>query len=62
MEKTLLSIEQMEEINSLLKQKAVEAGAETWQDRKEAQKVSCKFGDEGVCCRICSMVPCRITP
>ena len=38
MEKTLLSIEQMEEINSLLKQKAVEAGAETWQDRKEAQK------------------------
>ena len=44
MEKTLLSIEQMEEINSLLKQKAVEAGAETWQDRKEAQKVSCKFG------------------
>ena len=62
MEKTLLSIEQMEEINSLLKQKAVEAGAETWQDRKEAQKVSCKFGEEGVCCRICSMGPCRITP
>ncbi len=62
MENTILSVEQMEEISSLLKQKAVEAGAETWQDRKEAQKVSCKFGEEGVCCRICSMGPCRITP
>lgn len=62
MENTILSIEQMEEVNALLQQKAKEAGAETWQDRKEAQKISCKFGEEGVCCRICTMGPCRITP
>ncbi len=62
MENTIVSIEQMEEVNELLQQQAKKAGAETWQDRKEAQKIHCKFGEEGVCCRICSMGPCRITP
>ena len=31
-------------------------------DRYAAQKPQCKFGTEGVCCRICHMGPCRITP
>lgn len=26
------------------------------------QTPHCKFGEQGICCRICSMGPCRITP
>ncbi len=35
---------------------------ETVFDRAESQSVQCKFGTSGVCCRICHMGPCRITP
>ncbi len=35
---------------------------ETAWDRLEAMQPQCKFGSEGVCCRICSMGPCRIIP
>lgn len=31
-------------------------------DRFDAQKPHCSFGLAGVCCRICSMGPCRVTP
>lgn len=31
-------------------------------DRKEQQKAQCKFGELGICCRICEMGPCRINP
>ena len=31
-------------------------------DRYETQKNQCKFGKDGVCCKICYMGPCRITP
>ena len=31
-------------------------------DRADAQKNQCGFGKQGVCCRICHMGPCRITP
>jgi anaerobic carbon-monoxide dehydrogenase catalytic subunit len=31
-------------------------------DRLQTQKPQCKFGMEGVCCRLCHMGPCRITP
>ena len=31
-------------------------------DRFAAQKPQCKFGTEGICCKICHMGPCRITP
>ena len=41
------------------------AGARTiptvW-DRYQAQQPQCKFGKDGVCCRLCYMGPCRITP
>jgi len=35
---------------------------ETAWDRLDAMHPQCKFGSEGVCCRICSMGPCRIIP
>ncbi len=31
-------------------------------DRYQLQKPQCKFGTDGVCCRLCHMGPCRITP
>lgn len=31
-------------------------------DRYTAQQPQCKFGTEGICCRLCHMGPCRITP
>ncbi len=37
-----------------------EAGVETAWDRIEAQSPQCKFGKQGLCCRICNMGPCRI--
>ena len=30
-------------------------------DRLQAQSPQCGFGKEGVCCRICTMGPCRIS-
>lgn len=37
-------------------------GVETSFDRFDAQKPQCSFGQAGVCCRICTMGPCKITP
>ena len=42
--------------------KADEGAHETAWDRLDAMQPQCKFGAEGVCCRICSMGPCRIIP
>lgn len=35
---------------------------ETSHHRVESQKTKCGFGLQGVCCRLCSNGPCRITP
>ncbi|MHC1685813.1 MAG: anaerobic carbon-monoxide dehydrogenase catalytic subunit [Clostridiaceae bacterium] len=35
---------------------------ETSHHRVESQKNKCKFGSEGVCCKICANGPCKITP
>jgi len=35
---------------------------ETCFDRAENQKAQCGFGTKGICCRVCHMGPCRITP
>ena len=56
------TVEQMEEETRILKEQAAAVGAETWEDRKKQQTPQCKFGEDGICCRICSMGPCRITP
>ena len=41
---------------------AEKAGIETVWDRLASQKVQCKFGREGLCCRNCVMGPCRVNP
>ena len=38
-----------------------DAGQKNAWDRLEAQLPQCGFGKQGICCRICSMGPCRIT-
>jgi carbon-monoxide dehydrogenase catalytic subunit len=35
---------------------------ETIWDRLSLQQPQCKIGQDGICCRICSMGPCRINP
>ncbi len=42
--------------------KADRESIDTVFSRYETQKNQCKFGTNGVCCRICHMGPCRITP
>ena len=41
--------------------KARRDGVETAWDRLVQQTPHCKFGESGVCCRICTMGPCRIS-
>jgi carbon-monoxide dehydrogenase catalytic subunit len=43
-------------------EKAEKESIDTCFTRYETQKNQCKFGTSGVCCRICHMGPCRITP
>ncbi|MHC4571091.1 MAG: anaerobic carbon-monoxide dehydrogenase catalytic subunit [Planctomycetota bacterium] len=38
-----------------------QAGQQNAWDRLQAQLPQCGFGKQGVCCRICSMGPCRIS-
>ena len=38
-----------------------EAGQKNAWDRLEAQSPQCGFGKQGICCRTCTMGPCRIT-
>ncbi len=47
-------------VDALLK-KAKEDACETAWDRLEKIGAQCKFGSQGLCCRICSQGPCRIT-
>jgi len=42
--------------------KAERDGVETCFNRLDAQGTACKFGTQGLCCRVCHMGPCRITP
>ncbi len=41
--------------------KAERDGIETAWDRLEKQTPHCSFGEGGICCRICTMGPCRIS-
>jgi anaerobic carbon-monoxide dehydrogenase catalytic subunit len=41
---------------------AATAEVSTVFDRFRLQHPQCKFGTDGVCCRLCHMGPCRITP
>jgi carbon-monoxide dehydrogenase catalytic subunit len=42
--------------------KAVTDGVDTCFGRVDTQRSVCAFGKNGVCCRLCYMGPCRITP
>ena len=52
-------------IDSTVKQllnKANQDGVETVWDRSDKQTPRCGFGEQGLCCHICYMGPCRINP
>ena len=52
----------VDEASIAMLEKALNDCVETCFDRVDAQRVQCTFGKSGVCCRICHMGPCRITP
>ncbi len=56
------TVEQMEADTARLYENAVKVGMDVWQDRVKNQTPHCGFGEKGICCRICSMGPCRISP
>jgi carbon-monoxide dehydrogenase catalytic subunit len=60
--KKITTVEEMEADSQKLHERACEVCGETWLERAEAQKNHCKFGEGGICCRNCSMGPCRISP
>ena len=45
-----------------LVEKAMHEEIETIWERKKTMKVPCGFGERGLCCQICSMGPCRVSP
>ena len=57
----LTTLEEMEAATARLLETGAKVGADSWQMRVKNQTPHCKFGEEGVCCRICTMGPCRIT-
>ena len=48
-------------VNEMLEQ-AKAKGLETIWDRADEQTPHCGFGEQGVCCHVCYMGPCRINP
>ena len=58
----LTTVEEFEAATARLLETGAKVGADAWQMRVKNQTPHCKFGEQGVCCRICSMGPCRITP
>lgn len=55
-------IQVMDSNTEVLLEKSKKDGADTIWDRKVAMKTPCGFGEKGICCRICAMGPCRISP
>lgn len=58
----LTTVEEFEAATERLLETGAKVGADSWQLRVKNQTPHCKFGEQGICCRICSMGPCRITP
>ena len=58
----LTTVEEFEAATDRLLETGAKVGADAWQLRVKNQTPHCKFGEQGICCRICSMGPCRITP
>ena len=57
-----ITVEEMEAATNRLLETGAKVGADSWQMRVKNQTPHCKFGEQGICCRICAMGPCRITP
>ena len=55
------TIDEMEAVTAKLREQATFVHAETWEDRVKKQTPHCKFGEDGICCKNCSMGPCRIS-
>ena len=58
----LTTVEEFEAATEKLLETGKKVGADAWQYRAAKQTPHCKFGEQGICCRICAMGPCRITP
>ena len=58
----LTTVEEFEAATDRLLETGKKVGADAWQYRVKNQTPHCKFGETGICCRICAMGPCRITP
>ncbi len=58
----LTTVEEFEAATNRLLETGKKVGADGWQYRVANQTPHCKFGEQGTCCRICAMGPCRITP
>ena len=58
----LTTVEEFEAATDRLLETGKKVGADAWQYRVANQTPHCKFGEKGICCRICAMGPCRITP
>lgn len=51
----LTTVEEMEAATARLLETGAKVGADAWQLRVKNQTPHCKFGEQGVCCRICAM-------
>ena len=57
----LTTVEEFEAATNRLLETGKKVGADAWQYRVANQTPHCKFGEKGICCRICAMGHCRIT-
>jgi len=55
------TLEYADKASQEMMERATADGMETVWQRYEAVQPQCKFGKLGICCRICSMGPCRIS-
>ena len=51
----LTSVEEFEQATNELLETGAKVGADAWQFRVKNQTPHCKFGEQGTCCRICTM-------
>ena len=50
----LTTVEEFEAATARLLETGAKVGADSWQMRVKNQTPHCKFGEQGVCCRICT--------
>ena len=51
----LTTVEEFEAATARLLETGAKVGADAWQIRAKNQTPHCKFGEQGICCRICAM-------